>query len=369
MRVVSLARALGSDERRQKVAFYLRRRCEVVDVGVRLPLAQRIVNLSRTTSPRRDVWRERSKKNPYFFTQVSRAVRREIARRAGDWDVVLMFEALFSPGLAESRLWPYAIYEDSTSMMAMAQWPEWVPDSARSDAYLALEQQHYRNAALIFTTNDATRRSLISDYAVSEERILTVGQGHDFAEVAGEGRRPEPATILFVGYDFERKGGPALLDAFRIIRQYIPDAVLLLAGPKMSLREPGVSVLGPVGSKRQLEMLYRGATAFVLPSIFDPMPHAVLEAMSFEVPVVVSTGCGSVELIEDGVNGLIVPVNDADTLAARLLRLLRDEPLQRSIGAAGAATVREKCSWPAIADVIAANLEHVIDTNHRRRAS
>jgi glycosyltransferase involved in cell wall biosynthesis len=91
------------------------------------------------------------------------------------------------------------------------------------------------------------------------------------------------------------------------------------------------------------------------------MPHAVLEAMSFELPVIVSTGCGSVELIENGVNGLVVPPNDSEKLAAALLLLLTEEPLQQKIGCAGAATVRSNCYWPDVANRVAANLEQVVE--------
>jgi glycosyltransferase involved in cell wall biosynthesis len=98
---------------------------------------------------------------------------------------------------------------------------------------------------------------------------------------------------------------------------------------------------------------------FTLPSVFDPMPHAALEAMTFEIPVIVSTGCGTVELIEDGANGLVVPPNDVDRLTDALLRLLQNEPLRRTVGAAGAATVRSSCYWPDVAAKVALHLQEV----------
>jgi hypothetical protein len=223
-RLISAARDLGGDERRQKVISYLKTAFEVIEVRAHMPRSARLLNLLATASPNKERWRERSKKNAFFFRHTSTAVRRRLADVSRPGDVVLVFEALFSPGLGSNRFQPYVIYEDGTSQMARQRWPRWVPDTATTDQYVQLETEHYQNAARILTTNEATRESLLNDYAIRPAKVVNVGQGHDFGEVNLTARRPAPASILFVGYEFERKGGRILLEAFRRVRRLIPDA-------------------------------------------------------------------------------------------------------------------------------------------------
>jgi glycosyltransferase involved in cell wall biosynthesis len=96
---------------------------------------------------------------------------------------------------------------------------------------------------------------------------------------------------------------------------------------------------GVVGDPHQL---YRTATIFVLPSRVEGMPNVLLEAMSYGLPVIVSDGPpGPLELVEDGVTGLVFPVNQPTALAQALMRLANDEQLRKRLGAAAKSRVAE----------------------------
>lgn len=87
---------------------------------------------------------------------------------------------------------------------------------------------------------------------------------------------------------------------------------------------------------------YRSAHVFALPSRVEGTPNVLLEAMSCGLAVVVSDGApGPLELVEDGVTGLIVPVNDPAKLAAALRRLGNDGELRARLGAAARERVTE----------------------------
>jgi glycosyltransferase involved in cell wall biosynthesis len=87
---------------------------------------------------------------------------------------------------------------------------------------------------------------------------------------------------------------------------------------------------------------YDTAQVFVLPSRIEGMPNALLEAMGCGVPVIVSDGTpGLLEVVEHGVTGLVVPVNDAVALAAALRLMLSDAPLRRRLGMAARERVLE----------------------------
>jgi glycosyltransferase involved in cell wall biosynthesis len=96
---------------------------------------------------------------------------------------------------------------------------------------------------------------------------------------------------------------------------------------------------------------FRRAPIFVLPSRFEGMPNALLEAMGFGlVPVVTDASPGPLELVEQAVTGLVVPSDDARALAAALRSLVEDPALQRRCGAAAAELLRRH-DWPALEPV------------------
>ncbi|MFM7674863.1 MAG: glycosyltransferase [Synechococcus sp.] len=96
---------------------------------------------------------------------------------------------------------------------------------------------------------------------------------------------------------------------------------------------------------------FRRAPIFVLPSRFEGMPNALLEAMGFGLaPVVSDASPGPLELVESGVTGLVVPAGEAAPLAAALQRLVEDPALRQRCGAAAAALLRQH-DWPALEPV------------------
>jgi glycosyltransferase involved in cell wall biosynthesis len=79
-----------------------------------------------------------------------------------------------------------------------------------------------------------------------------------------------------------------------------------------------------------------------LPSAGEGFGLVFLEAMAFSKPVVGAASGGTTDLVEDGINGLLVPPGDAGALAQALGRLLGDEPLRAELGQRGAEIVRRK---------------------------
>jgi glycosyltransferase involved in cell wall biosynthesis len=95
--------------------------------------------------------------------------------------------------------------------------------------------------------------------------------------------------------------------------------------------------------------LLQGSDVFVLPTLADPMPRVILEAMACGLPVITTPDAGHEEIIEDGVNGFIVPVNDAEAVAALLVRLSIDRELCERVGRAARATA-EQNTWDVVAE-------------------
>ena len=97
-------------------------------------------------------------------------------------------------------------------------------------------------------------------------------------------------------------------------------------------------------------MLFRSATVFVCPSVYEPLGIVNLEAMACETAVVASRVGGIPEVVADGETGYLVEPANAEELAARVNELLGDSELAARFGQAGRERAVEHFSWRAIAE-------------------
>jgi len=81
---------------------------------------------------------------------------------------------------------------------------------------------------------------------------------------------------------------------------------------------------------------------FVMPSLWEGMPYALLEAMAAERPVICTNVCGLDEVVKDGENGLLIPPADSRAVAAAISRLVTDRALRKRLGTAARRTVQER---------------------------
>ena len=170
-------------------------------------------------------------------------------------------------------------------------------------------------------------------------------QGPLGASVSAAGDQDTPVLglkprsyLLFVGTVEPRKGIDVLLTAHAALRrQGHPDLRLVIAGPPgwgetPMLDGPGVVAPGRI-DEVTLDALYRGAAALAVPSRSEGFGLPALEAMARGCPVVASDAGALPEVVGDG--GLLVKPGDADDLAGALHRMLTDDSLATSLGAAG----------------------------------
>src|SRR6266511_3401195 len=174
-------------------------------------------------------WKEYWVHTPWAFDHLT-SVAGEVVRRVRP-DAVLQAGVLFGPGRAPDR--PYHLYVDHTRAIAERYEPApGLPPALPPDpAWRAREEWVYRGAATIFSMSEFAARSLVSDYGVEPARVRVVGAGPNVTPRSGTvaTRRPRDGgapAILFVGRNFVPKGGPDVLDAFRLVRRAHPRAEL-----------------------------------------------------------------------------------------------------------------------------------------------
>ena len=142
--------------------------------------------------------------------------------------------------------------------------------------------------------------------------------------------------ILFVGVDWERKGGPVLLEAFRRVRRTHPTAELIIVGCSPEVSLAGCRVVGRVPLE-DVANFYRSASVFCLPTTVEPFGFVFLEAFSHGLPIV-ATNIGAIpDFVQNGRSGYLVDSNDVEQLANRLGELLGDPDRCATFGARGRA--------------------------------
>ncbi|MET0326683.1 MAG: glycosyltransferase family 4 protein [Ilumatobacteraceae bacterium] len=200
-----------------------------------------------------------------------------------------------------------------------------------------------RAAADIVAWSSWAKDGLVADYGVPEEKVFVIPPGVVTEWWARPMDRPvddDVTRILFVGGDFERKGGGDLLEAFRRLRTGRPDGS---TGPRVELHlvtqtpvpsEPGVVVHGglPPNSPELLALFHR-CDVFCLPTRADTFALVLSEAGAAGLALVSTAVGGIPELVRDGDTGLLVPPDDVDALTQALVRLVDQPDLRRRLAA------------------------------------
>ena len=245
------------------------------------------------------------------------------------------------------------MFIDSTTALTQAGWPALALGTGSHAWSIRADSAQLHRAAHVFTASRHVAEHVILDYGIPHERVSSIGGGLNYALAEVPGTPPSsPATVLFVGHDFRRKGGDVLVEAFRRVRAEIPNAQLQLVGRQTSQveRGPGVTVLGAVDDRRHLSQLYSAASVFCLPARFEPYGLVLLEAIGHGVPCV-ATRVGAIpEILADGTLGLLVDPEDVAGLADALIALLRDPELQATLSTRGRADVEASKTWDMVAD-------------------
>lgn len=174
--------------------------------------------------------------------------------------------------------------------------------------------------------------------------------GDLFPELAGEEDRPVVTYVAnFHGY----KGHEDLVDAAGFVAREIPDILFLMVGRDagtMAAVQDRISRLGLEkhmllpGPRTDTAFIFAASTIAAHPSHEEGFPNAVLEAMAAGKAVVAAAVGGTIEAVQDGRTGILVPPRNPEALAGALLCLLRDPACARRMGEAGKARVREEFS-------------------------
>ncbi|MGX5680475.1 glycogen synthase [Schumannella luteola] len=249
-----------------------------------------------------------------------------------------------------------------------------------------IEKTAFENAAAVIAVSEGMRRDILRSYpALDEARVQVVHNGIDLERwvpldepemLRGLGIDPDRPSVVFVGRITRQKGLPYLLQAARLLPPDVqlilcagaPDTPEILAEVQAGVaalqqERTGVVWLERLLSQAELSAVLTRATTFVCPSVYEPLGIVNLEAMACAAPVVGTATGGIPEVVEDGVTGRLVPIEqvqdgtgtpiDPDRfvadLAAALTEVVSNPEAARAMGRAGRERAEREFSWSSIA--------------------
>jgi UDP-glucose:(heptosyl)LPS alpha-1,3-glucosyltransferase len=229
-----------------------------------------------------------------------------------------------------------------------------------------MEGYNLRHAKKIITMADSLKKEMTDQYGIPEDKIQVVRSGIDLEMFSPDNKRlyrrdvrsklgiSESDTVLiFVGSPYSRKGLNYLIEALPLLSK--KDIKLMILGKdtneevieKYMLIAEKFGVADKIiyaGFKTDVHRYFAASDIFVFPTLYEPFGLVITEAMASGLPVVTSACAGAAELIEDGVNGLLLKEpRDSKEIAAKLNRLLEDD-LGKELGAA-ARKKAEQYTW------------------------
>lgn len=297
-------------------------------------------------------------RTPFLFAEVSRLADRHLRRSGADYAFSFQLQSLFDTSVEGI---PNFVYTDHTHL-ANTQYPGFDKTKLNRPEWLACERRIYERARKIFTRSSNITASLIRDYGCAPEKVKQVGVGVNVPapRPGDEARLPGGKKILFVGSDWDRKGGPTLASAFRLVLERHPDAQLTVVGCKPALLPGNTTATG----KLPIEAVARHfatANVFCLPTTNEPFGVTLVEAMAYGLPLV-ATPVGAIpDLLRDGANGLSVPVGDVGALAIALCKMLDDPALAQRYGENSARIVATQYNWRSVGGAIRDEINKELD--------
>jgi len=248
---------------------------------------------------------------------------------------------------------PHFVYTDHTHL-ANSNYDKISSLLISKKDWLNQEKKIYENALVNFTTSEFAANSIENDYGIDREKIQVVYSGIinvDFPDEIPQ-KDQRDIKILFVGFNWERKGGDVLLKAFEQVNYHFPYTELHIVGCTPMINKRGVKVLGKL-NKEELEKELKECHIFCMPSYREPSAVALIEAAAYGMPIVATNVGGSSDRVIENFNGFLTNPGDYKDLSRKLIFLVRNLDIAKEFGKNGRELVKRKFLWNIVGEKIA----------------
>ncbi len=300
-------------------------------------------------------------------------LRRRLSPLLRSFDAVHLYT--HNAGLLDAATWnrhPTVVTLDTTNAQNAFRLPSRRPTRFTPLTVAAtkpFEQRVYKAATTIVANSRWAADSLFTDYHIEHHRVRIQPFGitpPPFGDEPAPGPEAGRERAIFVGRSLERKGGSQLL---RVHRESFADRLdLALITRDQPAVGPSVEVINRLSpGDEELWHELRRSSMFVFPSEIDMAPNAVIEAMMAGLPIIARPVGASPEMVEDGVNGLLIGPDDRD-LAAAIDHLIDNPGRRQTMGAASRRRALAHYDATHTTDALVAILAEAVERHPHRRS-
>lgn len=215
-----------------------------------------------------------------------------------------------------------------------------------------MEVDYYQGATGIFTMGRWLAKYLSSTFPEFSDKVYHAGGGINLNKSAINPSDRKNNKILFIGRDFKRKGGPEVIQAFKLLQKEIPGIELHIAGPNRN-PAPDIKNVFYYGDapKEVLHDLMNRCDLFCMPSHFEAYGLVFIEALCFGLPCIGRDCFEMPYFIEEGETGELVKTNEIGELADKIKKILSNDSYQNNVIKKRDEYIREY-SWDTVAERI-----------------
>ena len=222
-----------------------------------------------------------------------------------------------------------------------------------------------KKASRIVMVSKTVKQELISE-SVNPVKLFHVGNGvnvngynqnGDKSQTRRKLKIPDKKTVIYTGRLSSEKGVDFLIKSFsRMYKEFNCQLIIIADGPEKKNIEQIIEDLEVtdavvlIPAVDEVAPYLKAADLFVLPSQFEGLSNSLLEAMASGLPVISTSVGGSIDIIENGLNGVLIEYNNEEGLSQEISNLLGDPGLSSNLGKQGRETVEKYHDMDAIAN-------------------
>ncbi|MCH6236780.1 glycosyltransferase family 4 protein [Cognataquiflexum rubidum] len=279
-------------------------------------------------------------KSPYFWKLTKSLIKK--AAKSKEYIFTFQTQSNFDGKISNS---PHFVYTDHTHLVNL-EYPGFSKHKLNPLSWQQEEANFYKRTDGLFTMSNHVKNSLLNQYHIDASKVKCVFAGANISQenISYPLSRYQAKKILFVGVDWVRKGGPELVEAFKLVLQKHPNAQLDIVGCDPGIDVANVQIWGKLPI-HEVKKFYENASVFCMPSKREPFGIVYLEAMAHKLPIVALKIGALPDFVDDGKSGYLVDFMDIQGLADKLCILLENPDLCQQMGELAFEKVRQQYSW------------------------
>jgi glycosyltransferase involved in cell wall biosynthesis len=223
-----------------------------------------------------------------------------------------------------------------------------------------LHKETVRKCARIITITNQTKNMYVESFDERGISVIPFGVDTEVFKPARLEQRREGCEILYAGSLYPLKGVHDLIRATSNVRKRGLEAELTIVGEGQQ-KEALIALTRALDIEEHVKFegfvpyssmpkYYKRSDIFCFPTLGEPFGKAVIEAMACGKPVIATNAGGPSEIIQDKVDGILVPPSNPEAIAQQIIRLLENKNERRRLGERARETAVNRFSWSKIAE-------------------